>query len=52
MGAKHLQQLLMGRLVWFLNGEAVRNPSMGRFRHRSLHVELKDGFRAASAFLS
>jgi hypothetical protein len=28
--------------------EAVRNPSMGRFRHRSLHVELKDGFRAAA----
>ena len=27
------------------------NPGMGGLRHRSLHVELKDRFRSASALL-
>jgi len=27
------------------------NPRMGGFRHRSLHVEVKHGFRAARALL-
>jgi hypothetical protein len=28
-----------------------RNSGMGRLRYRSLHVEMKNGFRAAGAFL-
>jgi hypothetical protein len=28
-----------------------RNSGMGRFRYRSLHVEMKNGFRAAGAYL-
>src|SRR5271156_2651852 len=33
------------------NEPQPRNSSMRRFRHRALHIELKDGLRAARPFL-
>jgi hypothetical protein len=53
---RHIERLRaepeMGPLSEALTDEAQpRDAGMGGFRHRSLHVELEDGFRAAGTLL-